>query len=173
MKEKTIILETPRLLLQTWTEDDLESLYALYQHPDTLKFYHNKPLTLPQAQRLLNELIEHQKKHGFSLWACQLKLTQQIIGFAGFMTLEDNLGIDLGYHFTRLVWGQGFATEAAKHCLNYGFNNLSFERVLAMTNPNNQASKRVLIKIGMIFQKQIIYKNKPFDLYQIDKNYPG
>jgi len=164
-----IILETPRLLLGTWTKDKLQDLYALYQHPQTLEFYSNKHFTYQQAQKLLSEFIEHQENYGFSLWYCQLKATKQLIGFTGFMTLENHLGVDIGYHFTRSVWQQGFATEAAQHCLNYGFNTLLFKRVFGITHPNNQASKQVLTKIGMSLQGQIIYRDRMFDLYSIDK----
>jgi RimJ/RimL family protein N-acetyltransferase len=107
---------------------------------------------LDDARRFLDWAATHQAAHGFCRWAVIEKASGNVIGSCGFARIESLEEIELGYLFDRRAWGHGFATEAARACLRYGFESLKFPQVVALTNPRNSASQHVLEKIGFASQ---------------------
>jgi RimJ/RimL family protein N-acetyltransferase len=93
-------------------------------------------------------LIDHQVWHGFSKWAVGERATSDVVGDCGLQYLDGGPGIELGFHIARSRWGRGYATEAAGACLAWAMANRC-ERVVAIVDPANGASVRVLEKIGM------------------------
>jgi len=171
----TFILETPRLILQTWNNAKQHEYDTLYRDPLALKYYSG-------TTDKLKNVIAHQNKFDFSFWACVEKVSQKIIGSIGFMHFDKNFvdsetnprilkkidnakNIDFGYHFHADCWNKGFATEASKACLDYGFKKLGFKCILAMTSPINLASRRVLEKIGMHDEGHFTYNKSHYELY--------
>jgi RimJ/RimL family protein N-acetyltransferase len=96
----------------------------------------------------LGSLIDHQQRHGFSKWAVIEKATGGLIGDCGLQYLDGGPDIELGFHLARGYWGQGYATEAARACLAWARAERA-ERVVAIVDPANQRSTRVLRRIGM------------------------
>lgn len=143
------ILETERLILRAWTLHDAPALYeicrdaAVMRHIGTREPYKSAD----EAKSFLEWAIAYQTENGFCRWAVVAKQTGKIVGSCGFARrkLDD---VELGYLFARAVWGNGFATEAARACLEYGFAALGFARVIALTDIDHFASHRVLEKIG-------------------------
>jgi RimJ/RimL family protein N-acetyltransferase len=148
-----LILETDRLLLRTWSLEDVEPAFPIYAHPEVVRFIGNKIDRTPDdtRQRVLRRLND-QERFGLSLWAVIEKATGQLIGACGLKHLEGGPQIEVGYHLARHTWGKGYATEGARACLRHGFNRLRLERIVGIVDPDNLASRHVLEKIGLSYE---------------------
>jgi RimJ/RimL family protein N-acetyltransferase len=110
----------------------------------------------------------YQKENGFYRWAVVAKQTGKIVGSCGFARRKRE-DVELGYLFAREVWEKGFATEAARACLEYGFAKLGFTLIIALTDVDHFASHRVLEKIG--FRRRGIerYEDDEDLVFEIEK----
>ena len=93
----------------------------------------------------------------------------EFIGFAGLKYLDDMDEVDLGYRFAKEYWGKGIATEAAKACVDYGFNKLGLSRIIAMVLPQNKGSIRVLEKLNFKFEKEMVEDGELVKVYVVAK----
>ncbi len=152
------ILETERLILQTWTYADAERLLEICSDAETmLHIGDRQPYdSIEKAKEFLNWAVPYQLKMGFSRWAVVEKQSGAIVGSCGF-GFRDQTEVELGYLFAREVWGKGFATEAAQACLRYGFAEIGFQKIIALTDTDHEKSQNVLRKIG--FRIRGIEKN--------------
>lgn len=150
--EMTKILETERLILRAWTHDDAQRLFEICGDAEVMKYIGTrKPYkTIEQAREFLIWATDYQAENNFCRWAVLEKTSGEILGSCGFARPHGTVEIELGYLFDRKFWGKGFATEAAKNCLNYGFDELGFDEVIAITDLENVASQKVLEKIGFV-----------------------
>ncbi|MEM1026157.1 MAG: GNAT family N-acetyltransferase [Myxococcota bacterium] len=158
--------ETRRLVLRAFEPQDAPDFYALNSHPDVLRFTGEPPLTDVKAAR--DAIIGYPDwvRHGFGRWACVLKETGRAIGFCGFKRLDDLHEVDLGYRFLPEHWGRGLATEAAEASMNYGREVLALSRVVGLVVKGNRASIRVLEKVGMRYERDIVYMGDSCRLYR-------
>ena len=169
----TKILETERLILRNWTLEDAPKLFEICADADVMKYLGTgKPYeTIEQANDFLRWAENYQEENGFCRWAILLKKDEQIIGSCGFARPHGTEEIELGYLLAKKFWGKGFATEATRACLQYGFEKLKFIETIAITDLENVASQKVLEKIG--FTKRGIEKIDDEDnLIYIAKNFP-
>lgn len=162
----TTILETDRLVLREFDEGDAEPFYLMGSDPAVIRYTGDPPggLTgLDHAREVLRSrpLADYQK-YGYGRWACVLKATGEVIGFAGLKFLPDIQEIDLGYRFLTPYWGRGLATEAVGAVLDYGRTRLGIDRVIAMVDPANTASVRVMEKLGFLPDGQAEYAGRSF-----------
>ena len=140
-------LETERLRLRPATPEDLEAWHAISIDAEQA-WFGEATSTLDDTLGRLRRHIAHQASHGFAIWAVELAETGEIIGRAGLNHLEDGPEIEVGYAFLRPRWGHGYATEAARACVAYGFAEMDLEKIVADVEPANEASARVLEKCG-------------------------
>jgi RimJ/RimL family protein N-acetyltransferase len=154
----TKILETKRLILRNWTLEDAPKLFEICADAEVMKYLGmGKPYeTIEQANDFLRWAENYQKENGFCRWAVLLKKDEEIIGSCGFASPHGTEEIELGYLLAKKFWGKGFATEATRACLQYGFEQLKFNETIAITDLENAASQKVLEKIG--FTKRGIEK---------------
>jgi ribosomal-protein-alanine N-acetyltransferase len=147
-----VLIQTSRLILQPWAINDMETLFKICRDPEVMLHIGNgQPFqNLLEAQRFLEWAVDYQRENGFCRWKVFEKTSNKIIGSCGFARLESIGEIELGYLFARGSWGKGYASEAAQACLNYGFEQLGFSKVVALTNPHHTASQKVVEKIGLI-----------------------
>jgi len=145
-----IILETERLVLREWTLADAAALFEICADAEVMLYLGTgKPYkTIDEAEKFLQWATEYQKQNGFCRWAVVEKSSGKVIGSCGFAHPHGTPEVELGYLLDRAAWGKGFATEAARACLNYGFEKLGFREIIAITDLENTASQRVLEKIG-------------------------
>ena len=106
---------------------------------------------------------------GFGQWAIALKNHDALIGFCGYRAFHDPPELQLIYGLAPAFWGRGFTTEAALAMLHYGFETLGFDEVIASTDVPNRASIRVMEKIGMTFQKQVLIDGLDTIYYTISR----
>jgi ribosomal-protein-alanine N-acetyltransferase len=145
-----VVIETDRLLLRTFTEDDAALLFELNVDPEVTRYTHDGMSDLSQAKKVLDEVILPQYAlyhHG--RWAVLQKSNLQFTGWCGLKCVPERQEIDLGYRFKKIFWGKGFATEAAFASLQYGFYHLGFQKIVGRALPENLASIRVLEKCGL------------------------
>jgi ribosomal-protein-alanine N-acetyltransferase len=165
---QTIILETDRLILRRMTMADLDGLYALYRDPEVRKYFPEGTLTYAQTKAALERIINfYYSQPGLGLWATIHKETGQLIGRCGLLlwTIDERREVEVAYMLAKAYWGQGFATEAARAILAYGFEQLHLTRLICLIDRDNLASIRVATKIGMTFEKEVDDGEGPAQLY--------
>jgi len=154
-----VILETSRLILREFVSDDLDALAAVISDRETMRYY---PVAFDRAA--VEEWIERNRRRyqadGFGLWAMVLKSSGELIGDCGLMrqSVDEASEVEIGYHARRDLWGQGFATEAARACRDFGFAHLPVNRLISLIRPENMQSRRVAEKNGMRVVKQVIWR---------------
>lgn len=124
-----------------------------------------KPFDLQRTAEFLSWAEKYENDNGFCRWKVVNRSSGEILGSCGFALLENSNEVDLGYLLRRDAWGKGFATEAVRACMHYGFRNLGFREIIAMTGLENMASRRVLEKAGFIVQGRKILKGEEALVY--------
>jgi len=145
-------LQTSRLILRNWKQNDIEPFAILNSDPRVCEFL---PNVLSQEETLTSviKIQSHFKKHAFGLFAVELISTKTFIGFVGlkYFSFDSHFtpSVELAWRLSWENWGQGLATEAAQKVTQYGFETLGLPEILAITAKNNQRSRRVMEKLGM------------------------
>ena len=145
-------LQTSRLILRNWKQNDIEPFAILNSDPRVCEFL---PNVLSQEETLTSviKIQSHFKKHAFGLFAVELISTKTFIGFVGlkYFSFDSHFtpSVELAWRLSWENWGQGLATEAAQKVTQYGFKTLGLPEILAITAKNNQRSRRVMAKLGM------------------------
>jgi len=173
------LLTTERLGLRKWLDSDTQPFININKDPKVMKYF---PKTLTEAETiaLVKRINLHFDKNNFGLFAVEDKLTKQFLGFTGFAIPTFNApfmpSVEIGWRYKSDVWGQGFATEAARACLKYGFDTLNFDKVISFTSSINKISEIVMQKLGMTFLTNFDHPNVEKDcilcshvVYQITK----
>jgi RimJ/RimL family protein N-acetyltransferase len=164
-------IETARLYLRPFTSDDLDMFAAIRSDPEVMRFIGNgKPQSRDQTSARLKAIIEHRNRHGFGLWAATDKLSRDLIGFCGLQHLDNTEEIEVGYCLAAHCWGRGLASEAARASLRYGFEELSSERIVAVVQPENLASCRVLEKVGLKYVRNARFYDTEVKYYDIARD---
>ncbi len=160
-----VILETERLVLRSWELSDLHAAFALWSHPEVMKFVGtNLPQqNLQQTRSWLEWTIAYEKKNGFCRWAVDEKATDKLIGSCGFVYQDQEREVDLGYYILPEHWGRGYATEIASACIKFGIDGLGLQDIAATADTRHLASKRVLEKLGFEFVKIVPNGDGTFD----------
>lgn len=164
-----VILETERLILRETVVEDAPDLYEMDADPEVQQYTGD---VLPTSVEDIFERISNYadyKKYGFGRWTTVLKDTNEIIGWCGLKYMDDINEVDLGYRWKPKHWGKGYATEASLACLEYGFNELKLDQIVAQAMEENIASIRVMEKIGMTYWKQLHTEENPGLFYRIVK----
>jgi len=145
------VLETERLILRLYTEDDAYDFFYLNSAPEVMRYVPDKAMQSTEEAReiLISHPIADYARYGYGRWACVLKSTGEHIGFCGLKLLPELNEVDLGFRFLPAAWGKGFATEAARACVNHGFTVLKLNEIIGLAHPDNHGSIRVLEKVGM------------------------
>lgn len=163
-----VIIETDRLLLRTFTEDDTQLIYDLNLDPEVIRFTFDPVRDLDHAKEILIKVILPQYAlYNHGRWAVHLKSKLEFIGWCGLKYRVEDNEIDLGYRFKKDFWGQGYATEAAYASVKYGFEKLNLKRIVGRADPENIASCIVLEKCGLAFISEEEVDGHPVNTYEI------
>lgn len=166
------ILETPRLVLREFTHGDGAFLLRLLNEPSWLRFIGDRGVrTLEDARRYVDDGPRaSQAKNGFALWCVVPKETGQAVGMCGLVRRDALPGPDVGFAFLPESWGKGYAVESAAAVLDHARDVLGMVRVLAITNPDNEPSIRVLERIGMRRDGSIRMPGEALDLLRFARD---
>ncbi|MCY7709917.1 GNAT family N-acetyltransferase [Bacillus safensis] len=166
------VFETERLKLRTMNEHDASFLYdELFQDEEVMKYYPS----LKDEQQTKEWIAWNQKNdrtYHTSLWIIEDKETNERLGQSGIVlqNIEGQTELEIGYMLKKAAWGNGYAAEAAKGCLTYGFEEMKVRRMISLIRPENEASVKVAIKMGMKKEKTISKWDQIIDVYSITRN---
>lgn len=141
-------LWTHRLRLRPWREGDAPALAAMNADPEVMRYVGSGPKPYHVALAQARETIAENRDDGLGLWAIEARASGSFHGWVGLFPLDGGDEIELGYRLPRASWGRGIATEAGRRLVAYGFADLGLERIAAITDTRNFASRRVLEKLG-------------------------
>ena len=145
-------LETARLTLREWRDADREPFAAMNADPQVMEHFQSR-LTRPESDALIDRMIERWAVDGFGLWAVERTADRRLLGFSGLAapTFEAHFtpAVEVGWRFAVEVWGHGYATEAARAALRFGFEDLDLTEIVSFTVPANTRSRAVMERLGM------------------------
>ena len=153
-------IETARLRLRTWREDDLEALHRLNCDERVYRYLHG-PSTRDESEAQLERYLRHWRDHGFGLWAIEVKGRTGLVGRAG-LSFHRLWPADpeLGWMLDPEVWGRGYATEAGAAGLRQGFETLGAERIVSIIHPKNEASFRVAERLSLSRWREVDWDDR-------------
>ena len=146
-------LETQRLRLRPYRCDDIDRLAALYADPDVTAFTKLGRLTRAQAEATLEDYLATWRGQDFGVHAALLKSSGEFAGECGLFVSERGDDLALRYAFHKRHWGQGLATEAARAVIDDAFDRLALTRLLSFVEGPNEASHRVVKKLGFNLER--------------------
>lgn len=149
-------LRTRRLILRPWRAEDREPFAALNADPEVGRYLAG-PIPRERSDALVERVERHFERHGFGPWAIERIGGEGFIGFTGLSFPEFEAAftpcVEVGWRIARRHWGEGYATEAARAALDYGFGMLGLDEIVAFTVAENRASRRVMEKLGMQWEE--------------------
>jgi RimJ/RimL family protein N-acetyltransferase len=165
-----MVLETPHLIFRTWRKSDINVMADINQDKEVMRYFPSIQ-TPEQTKRFLDKVMAHQKEHGFSLYATELKSKGELIGFVGLFHVQFEAhftpAVEIGWRLSSAHWNKGYATEAALTVLDYAFTQLNLSQIVSLTSKINVPSQRVMQKIGLRHDS-----DDDFDNPNIDKDSP-
>jgi RimJ/RimL family protein N-acetyltransferase len=156
-------LETDRLVLRQWEERDRDPFAALNADPDVFRYLRpgGTPLTHEQSDDQFDRFVRHWDEHGFGLFSAEDRELGRSIGFVGLAVptfLPEVLpAVEIGWRLERSAWGRGLATEGATAVLAWGFGPLGLDRVVSIRHRDNDASRRVMEKLGLVPWRETVH----------------
>jgi RimJ/RimL family protein N-acetyltransferase len=151
-------LHTPRLTLRPLVPRDAVTLYGIYQVEGVLQYFPNpNPPPLEKVERFIAGQQAHWEAYGYGNWGIVPKGKMDIIGWAGLQFLPETNETEVGYLLNRQSWGKGYATEATRASLRFGFEGFNFPEIIALVHPNNAASLKVAAKCGLTIIERKVY----------------
>jgi RimJ/RimL family protein N-acetyltransferase len=148
------LIETERLILRPPTDADREALFVLNADPRVGEWLAG-PLTREANDALVDRVLAHIAEHGFGFWSAERKADGAVIGMAGLLAMSADLppgpALEVGWRFTPDSWGHGYATEAARAAIAWGFaNRPQAGEIVAITARTNLRSQAVMRRLGMV-----------------------
>jgi RimJ/RimL family protein N-acetyltransferase len=147
-----MILTTARLLLRPWRESDLEPFAAMNADPVVMEHFPSVQ-TREESDAMAERIMAKMASQGWGLWALEVVGGEAFIGFTGLAVPAFEAWFkpctEIGWRLARSAWGHGYATEAARAALAYGFDTLGLEEIVSFTALTNQRSAAVMERLGM------------------------
>lgn len=149
---KVVYLTTERLLLRQWTDSDLPLYVAMNADPEVMKYF-PRLQTAEESSTFITAQSTKIAELGYGLFAVELKQSADFIGFIGLSIATFDADFtpctEIGWRLRKEFWNKGYATEGARACLKFGFDNLQLDHIHSFTAVRNLPSERVMQKIGM------------------------
>ncbi|WP_052172432.1 GNAT family N-acetyltransferase [Psychroserpens jangbogonensis] len=150
--KKDYIFKSERLGFRNWNNNDLEEFAKINADSDVMEYF-PKPLSKSETSDFIDRLKKHYDKNGYNYFATEVLETGELIGFIGlaFQEYETEFtpATDIGWRLKQSSWGNGYATEGAKKCLEYAFKELGLEKIISVFTEKNTKSESIMKKIGM------------------------
>jgi RimJ/RimL family protein N-acetyltransferase len=152
-----VILKTERLILKCQQASDIETLVDLWADPDVTR-YMGGPRDRDWLRSVFEKTAQDSFGERYDLWPVIEKETQQVVGHCGLLQkeVEGRTEIELIYILASSAWGKGYATEIGQALKQYAFEKMGIGRLTALIEPENVASERVALKIGMRLEKEVV-----------------
>jgi len=147
-----VTLGSARIRLRRWRDADRDAFAAMNADPRVMEFFAS-PLSRPESDAMADRIEMHFGEHGFGLWAIEVPGVAPFIGFAGLSVPQFSAPftpcVEVGWRLASAHWGHGYATEAARLALGYGFGTLALSDVVSFTSATNLRSRAVMERLGM------------------------
>jgi RimJ/RimL family protein N-acetyltransferase len=168
------VLRTERLGLRRFCRDDVDAIFAVIGDPITMQYYPHS-YTYEDAVEWIERNLRRYQEDGHGIMAVVLNSTGEMIGDCGIarQEVEGESMLEVGYHLHRDQWRCGYATEAARACIEYAFRDLRAQKVVALIRPENAPSRRVAERNGMRVERQVMHAGLPHLLYAITRENHG
>jgi RimJ/RimL family protein N-acetyltransferase len=145
------VIRTERLLLRRWREADRAPFAAMNADPDVME---HMPGSMPRerSDAFIDRIEAHWAADGWGLWAVEVPDVAPFVGYVGLWP-ADYLApgrVEVGWRLARERWGNGYATEAAREALRYGFETVGLDEIVSFTVPQNIRSRAVMERIGLV-----------------------
>ena len=155
---KIPMITTARLVMRPFTMNDRTILFEITQELDIFRYFPSKDAwPIEKVDRYIQYQAAHWQKFKYGHWAVVLRETGQIIGWNGLEYLPETNETEVGYLFSRLFWGKGYASESASAIVQFGLKQAGLKEIIGLTDPENVASQRVLEKSGLSFTRSAHY----------------
>lgn len=164
-----MILETQRLLLRMWRNEDFATYEKMCADPEIMKYLGGRTFERYEAWRHMAFLVGHWQLRGYGHWAVEEKASGKFVGRIGFLYPEGWPGFELGWTLAREFWGKGYATEGARRALEYAFKDLDKDHVISLIHPDNKNSIRVAERLGETLEGQTELLGHDVLIYGIDR----
>lgn len=165
-----IQLETSRLIMKQFCEEDAHYLFELNSDPDVTRYVGEGPFNSIEDVYTFIRNYGQYKRYKMGRLNIFDKQTGEFIGWCGLKFLEDSSQVDLGYRLLKRYWGKGYATEASIACLDYGFNTLNLQKIIGTAMKENTASIRIFEKLGLKHTHDIKDHGQSCVVYAITKD---
>jgi RimJ/RimL family protein N-acetyltransferase len=146
-------LQTARLLLRSWRDEDLTAFAEMSSDPAVMEYLVPLSSRGLSVEAWVTGKRAHWDEYGFGQWVVELPGEASFIGVVGLETVSYEAhftpAVEVAWRLVRPYWGQGYATEAARAALDYGFREIGLSDIVALTVPANQRSRRVMERLGM------------------------
>jgi RimJ/RimL family protein N-acetyltransferase len=168
-----IFVVTERLLLREIIPEDVDDFFDMDKEPAVHQYLGNKPVKRKEQMVEVIAFIRNQYvENGIGRWAVVEKESNKFIGWAGLKLVKETLNnhqhyYDLGYRLNSNYWGRGYASEAARASLQYGFETMKLKEIFAAAHVDNIASNRILSGLGFVLQNTFYYEEELNNWYSI------
>lgn len=151
--KKKYIFKSERLGFRNWTKNDITEFAKINSDPEVMEHF-PKLLNEKETSEFIDRLIDHYDRNGYNYFATEVINSREFIGFIGLAYQEYpsdfTPAVDIGWRLKKNAWGKGYATEGAKRCLEFAFEELNLDTIIATCTEQNSKSENVMEKIGMI-----------------------
>lgn len=159
-------LQTERLLLRAMREDDLDGYEAMFSDERVYEWFGGQVVDRAEMWRSIAMHLGHWVLRGYGQWSLENRVTGELVGRAGLWQPEGWPGLEVGWAVAPALWKRGYATEAGTAARDWAFENLDVEELVSVTLPHNAASRRVMEKIGLTYDRtelvagheQVVYR---------------
>ncbi len=145
-------LSTERLILRGFEARDRAAHAAMNADPEVMRHF-PAPMDVAASDAMFEQMAAHWRTHGFGLWAVERRADGGFLGFTGLTRPSFEApftpAVEVGWRFARAAWGHGYATEAARAAVAFGFETLGLDEIVSFTVPANERSWRVMERLGM------------------------
>ena len=163
-------LETERLILRSFREEDVDAMEQLFANPDFMRFSLGVFTERKQTVAFIEKVIEWDRAGIPSQFAVVPRNEDALIGYCGFHHHPEVPGeVEIGYRLHPDYWNRGLITEAARAVRDHGFRDYKLSRVISLIHPDNIPSRRVAEKNGMEVEKEITFRGFPTLMYAITR----
>ncbi len=163
------VLESARLILREITMDDLDNLLRIWGDPEAMRYFPHI-LDRPAMQEWIIRNLKRYDQYGHGVWAVISKKEESFLGDCGLVMqdVDGTMELEVGYHFIPSHWGRGYATEAARACMQYAKDVLGSNRIISMIRPENSGSRGVAERNGLRIEKEIFWRGYTHCVYAAD-----
>lgn len=171
MEMNEVRLETERLVLRWFRDDDFDQYKLICADPEVMRFLGDgKPMSALEAWRHMAAIMGHWYFRGYGVWAVEEKTSGRVVGRIGLMYPNGWPGFELGWTLARASWGKGYATEGAQRVMEYAFTEMKRDHVISLIAPANVSSVRVAERLGETVEGETEFMGRQVLIYGINRD---